>query len=479
MTGIFRTCGPEIVLLGMAGLLILAETVWPRRGGRSKGYLALIGVALSFLLLRESVGPAPDIFRGAWSADLYAVVFKVILLLATALVIFTSIDEQSESSGSSGEFYILVILAAVGMMVMVSGANLLVIYLGLELMAISFYILAGFTWFREESSEGSLKYVLTGLFASAILLYGVSFLYGATGTIALEELRSLLITGTYPQAMALAGVALVTCGLAYKMGAAPFHMWMPDTLEGSPTSVAGFLAVGPKVAVLAVIARIFLTSFSALHELWAPLLWMIAALTILWGNLAAIAQAGVKRMLAYSSISHVGYLLIAMVAAGREMKKATPAIAFYLVAYTFMNLGAFGTLLWFERKTGESVTWRGLAGMHRRAPLISILFSLFMFSLAGIPPTAGFIGKFWVFMAGWKAGYYALVIVGAAGSLVGAFYYLRTIYALYMMPDEEGQKLVTEFSPLLYALLIMALGVLAIGVAPQFFMVLASQAFPY
>jgi NADH-quinone oxidoreductase subunit N len=479
MTEVFRTCGPELTLLGTAVLLILAETIFPRIWGRGKGYLALVGTAGAFLLLERSLGAPPELFQGAWTSDWFSVVFKMILLMATVLVLFTSLEEGTEKSQSAGEFSILVLLAAVGMMVMVSGANLLVIYLGLELMAISFYILAGFSWYREEASEGSLKYVLTGLFASAILLYGVSFLYGAAGTVGLEELRVLLGTGSSPRGMVLAGMALLVCGLAFKMGAAPFHMWMPDTLEGAPTPVAGFLAVGPKIAVLAVAARIFLTSFSALHEFWGPLFWTISALTIFWGNLAAIAQAGVKRMLAYSSIAHVGYLLIALVAAGSRMEEGTAAIAFYLAAYTFMNLGAFGTLLWFEKKTGESVTWRGLAGMHRRAPLMSLLFSLFMFSLAGIPPMAGFIGKFWVFVAGWRAGHYGLVLIGAAGSLVGSFYYLRTIYALYMLPDEEGPRLSTEFSPLVCALLLMALGVLAIGVAPQFVMVLAGRAIPY
>jgi NADH-quinone oxidoreductase subunit N len=364
----------------------------------------------------------------------------------------------------------------VGMMVMISGNNLLVIYLGLELMAISFYILSGYNWLREDSSEGFLKYVITGLFASALLLYGISFLYGATGTIDLAQMGSLLSMGGYPRVMAIAGIALVTCGLAFKMGAAPFHMWMPDVLDGSPTSVAGFLAVGPKVAVLAVTARLFLTSFGSLQELWGPLLWVMAALTILWGNLAAIAQTRVKRMLAYSSIAHVGYLLIAMAAAGKGTEEGVSAIVFYLVVYSFMNLGAFGTLLWFERRTGEAVTWRGLAGISRRAPGMSFLLSLFMFSLAGIPPTAGFIGKFWIFVAGWHAGYYGLVLIGALGSLIGAFYYLRTIYAVYMLPEEEGPALGMGFSPLVYAIAMAALGVILTGVMPSYVMALARRA---
>ena len=476
MTELFRSCGPELVLLGVAGLLILAETILPRQGGRTKGYFALLGIALAFPFLTKSIGPAPDIFHGAWIVDNVAFIFKMVLLLAAALVIFMSIDEYADAARAAGEFYILALLAVVGMMVMISGNNLLVIYLGLELMAISFYILSGYNWLREDSTEGFLKYVITGLFASALLLYGISFLYGATGTVDLAQMGSLLGMGGYPRVMAIVGVALVTCGLAFKMGAAPFHMWMPDVLDGSPTSVAGFLAVAPKVAVLAVTVRLFLTSFGSLHELWGPLLWTLAALTILWGNLAAIAQTRVKRMLAYSSIAHVGYLLIAMAAAGKGTEEGISAIVFYLVVYSFMNLGAFGTLLWFERKTGEAVTWKGLGGISRRAPGMSFLFSLFMFSLAGIPPTAGFIGKFWIFVSGWHAGYYGLVLIGALGSLIGAFYYLRTNYALYMLPEEEGPALGMGFSPLVYAVMLAAIGVLLTGVMPSYVMALARRA---
>jgi NADH-quinone oxidoreductase subunit N len=476
MTELFRSCGPELVLLGVAGLLILAEIVIPRQGGRTKGYVAFLGIALAFPLLTKSLGPAPEIFHGAWIVDYAAVIFKMVLLVAASFVILMSIDEYADAARAAGEFYILTLLAIAGMMVMISGNNLLVVYLGLELMAICFYILSGYNWLREDSSEGFLKYVLTGLFASALLLYGISFLYGATGTVDLLQMGGLLGMGGYPRVMAIVGIAFVTCGLAFKMGAAPFHMWMPDVLDGAPTSVAGFLAVAPKVAVLAVTVRLFLSSFEALHELWGPLLWTIAALTILWGNLAAIAQTRVKRMLAYSSIAHVGYLLIAMAAAGKGTEEGISAIVFYLVVYSFMNLGAFGTLLWFERKTGEAVTWKGLGGIGRRAPGMSFLFSLFMFSLAGIPPTAGFIGKFWIFLSGWHAGYYGLVLIGALGSLIGAFYYLRTIYALYMLPEEEGPALGMGFSPLVYAVVLAAVGVLLTGVMPSYVMALARRA---
>lgn len=479
-------CRPELVILGVAVLLIVAESVVPQKGGRVKGYVALLGAAIAFPLLRGSLDLTAGLFAGGWLNDTFALIFKSVLLLATLLVIFLSLDEQTgDGRSTAGEFYILVLLALLGMMIMVSGANLIVIYLGLELMAISFYILAGFTWFREESAEGALKYVLTGLFASALLMYGMSLVYGAAGTVDLVELRYFFETGAagdYSRTMVLAGVAFIACGLAFKIGAAPFHMWMPDVLEGSPTSVAGFLAVGPKVAVLAVAARLFLTSFSGFHGFWVPLLWVMAALTIIWGNFAAIAQNSVKRMLAYSSVSHVGYLLVALLSASQagSLEGGMSSMVFYLVAYTFMNLGAFGTLLWMEMKSGERVTWKSMAGMHRRAPVITVLWVLFMFALAGIPPLAGFIGKFWIFTSAWQAGFPGLVFVAILGSLVGAFYYLRTIYAVYMLPAEgETAGAGLEFSPLFYALLLSAAGTLAVGFVPRIFMTLTAGASPY
>jgi NADH-quinone oxidoreductase subunit N len=477
-------CRPELVMLGFAVLLIVIETAVPAKGGRAKGYVALLGAAIAFPLLKESLGLTADIFSGAWVNDNFALVFKSVLLLGALLVIFLSLDEQTGSDRTTaGEFYILVLLAVLGMMIMVSGANLIVIYLGLELMAISFYILAGFSWFREESAEGALKYVLTGLFASALLMYGMSLIYGASGTVDLAELRVFFETGgaaDYSRAMVLAGVAFLACGLAFKIGAAPFHMWMPDVLEGAPTSVAGFLAVGPKVAVLAIAARLFLTSLSGFHGFWVPLLWGMAALTIIWGNFAAIAQSSVKRMLAYSSVSHVGYLLIALISASSRLESAMSALVFYLVAYTFMNLGAFGTLLWMEMKTGEAVSWKSMAGMNRRAPVITVLWTIFMFALAGIPPLAGFIGKFWIFMTAWKAGFPGLVFIAIGGSLAGAFYYLRTIYAVYMLPAEgEEQKPALELSPLFYALVLTAAGTLAVGFVPRVFMTLTAGASPF
>lgn len=481
MDGILQACGAELVLLATVVVLTLLETLWPRRGGSAKVIVALFGVAVSSLFLAQALGATPAAIAGVWTVDWLAVVFKVVLLVAATLVLFQSVDEVGRRSAAAGEFAILVLLALVGMMVMVSGTDLLVIVLGLELMAISFYILVGFAWFRETSSEGALKYVLTGLFGSGLLLYGISFLYGAAGGTSLERLAEVG-RDTPAAALVLAGIALLACGLAFKMGAAPFHMWMPDVLEGAPTPVAGYLAVGPKVAVLAVTVRLFSVGFPKWVGLWVPLWWSLAALTILWGNLAALAQAGVKRMLAYSSIAHVGYLLIAVVASGREPGDAVSAMGFYLLVYAFMNLGAFGVLLWFENATGEEVTWRGLAGLQRRSPTMAFLFSLFMFSLAGIPPTAGFVGKFWVFLAGWKAGYPGLVLIGALGSLIGAFYYLRAVYAIYLLPAGEETPCAPVPAGLVFlasAVFIAAVFTVLVGVAPELFMQLAARAAVY
>jgi len=476
MGELLAACGPELVLLGAALVITLFESLWPGRGLKVKAFVGLAAIAGAFLLLPGAGGAAPEALAGVWSGDRLAVIFKAVILVAAALSLFMSVEEIGRRSAAGGEYVILVLLAAVGMMVMVSGTDLIVIFLGLELMAVSFYILAGFTWFRESTAEGALKYVITGLFASALLLYGISLVYGAAGDTGLLQLAALT-RGGEADALVLAGFAFIAAGLAFKMGAAPFQMWMPDVLEGAPTPVAGYLAVGPKVAVLAVATRVFASGFPEWFSLWGPVWWSLAALTILWGNLAALAQEGIKRMLAYSSVAHVGYLLLAVVTAGRSAEAAGP-LAFYLLAYAFMNLGAFGALLWFERATGGELSWRDLAGFGRRHPAMSALLALFLFSLAGIPPTAGFPAKFWIFMEAWRAGHQGLVGVALFGSAIGAYYYLRVVYALYLLPEPEEAAAPppTGFALLAYAVVLAAAGTAVAGILPRFFIELAAQA---
>jgi NADH-quinone oxidoreductase subunit N len=308
-------------------------------------------------------------------------------------------------------------------------------------------------------------------------MYGISLVYGATGATGLDRFV-VVARGGAADSLVLAGLAFIACGLSFKMGAAPFQMWMPDVLEGAPTPVAGYLAVGPKVAVLAVATRVFAAGFPGWFALWGPIWWSLAALTVLWGNLAALAQVSLKRMLAYSSVAHVGYLLVAVVSSGSR-PEATGPLAFYLLAYAFMNLGAFGVLLWFERATGSELAWSDLAGFGRRYPAMGALFALFLLSLAGIPPTAGFPAKFWVFLEGWRAGYQGLVLVALLGSAIGAYYYLRAVYALYLLPDPDGGdtgQVPPAFSLLAYAVVLAALGTAVAGVVPRRFIELAAQA---
>ncbi|HEY6000075.1 MAG TPA: NADH-quinone oxidoreductase subunit N [bacterium] len=477
MNGMATALAPELLLLAAALLVTALESIWPSKGLRLKAAVGLAALAGAFFLLPGAASVAPDALAGMWAGDALATVFKVAVLVAAALSLLIAVEEIGARSRAGGEYVILLLLAAVGMMVMISGTDLVLIFLGIELMAVSFYVLAGFTWFRETSAEGALKYVITGLFASALLLYGLSLVYGATGSTSLGALAGVG-RGGEADALVLAGLAFLACGLAFKMGAAPFQMWMPDVLEGAPTPVAGYLAVGPKIAVMGVAARVFAGGFPDWFQLWGPVWWSLAALTILWGNLAALAQESVKRMLAYSSVAHVGYLLVAVVATGRN-PAATGPLAFYLLAYAFMNLGAFGTLLWFERATGAEVTWRDLAGFGRRRPAMGAFFALFLLSLAGIPPTAGFPAKFWIFLEGWQAGYGGLVLVALLGSAIGAYYYLRVVYALYLLPEPETTAEVErrgEFSWLAYAVVLAAVGTLVAGVVPSFFVELASRA---
>jgi NADH-quinone oxidoreductase subunit N len=477
MNDILTACGPECLLLGAVVLITVLESIWPVRGLQLKVFVGLVALLGAPFLLPGAGETAPDMLAGLWSVDRLAVVFKFVILLAATLSLLMSVEEIGKRSSAGGEFVILVLLAATGMMIMVSGVDLVVILLGLELMAVSFYILAGFTWFRETTAEGALKYVISGLFASALLLYGISLVYGATGATGLERL-AVVARGGPADSLVLAGLAFIACGLAFKMGAAPFQMWMPDVLEGAPTPIAGYLAVGPKVAVMAVATRIFAVGFPEWFALWGPVWWSLAALTALWGNLAALAQDSLKRMLAYSSVAHVGYLLVAVVSSGNSVEASGP-LAFYLLAYAFMNLGAFGALLWFERATGTELTWRDLAGFGRRYPAMGAMFALFLLSLAGIPPTAGFPAKFWIFLEGWRSGYQGLVLVALFGSAIGAYYYLRAVYALYLLPDPEGaaaQPAPQAFSLLTCAILLAAVGTAIGGVLPRYFIKIAAQA---
>lgn len=469
----WSSIGPELILsLTAMGLLIL--NVLAKQGAkRAIPYLSLAGIAAAFVFCLRLWGGSEYAFQGMVVVDNYSLFFKIIFLLTTALTVLMSIRYLQEEGFEQGEYYILVLFAAVGMMFMASAANLIIIFLGLETFSLSIYVLAGFFRTQPRSNESSLKYFLLGAFSAGFLLYGIALVYGATGTTELKgiyEFTRKINLLTDP--LLLIGMGLLIVGFGFKVASVPFHMWTPDVYEGAPTSVTAFMSVGPKAAGFAAFLRVFLYSLSSLQTDYVWILWVLAVLTMTLGNVVAIAQRNIKRMLAYSSIAHAGYILVAMVAAN---ELGTASVLYYLLAYAFMNLGAFGVVILYGRKGEENLNISDYSGMASKYPLLAAAMAIFMFSLAGIPPTAGFVGKFYIFSAAVKAGYIGLAIIGVLNSALSVYFYLRVTVMMYMRnPEKEFAGL--PLSPAMaIALIIAVFGTLQMGITPSHYLNLARQ----
>jgi NADH-quinone oxidoreductase subunit N len=345
-------------------------------------------------------------------------------------------------------------------MLMGMANDLILIFLALELLSIPLYILAGFAWPRPESEESALKYFVIGAFSSAIFVFGIALIYGATGSTSLPAIVGAAEGGT--TLLLLAGAALVLVGFAFKIAAVPFHMWAPDVYEGAPTVVTAFMSVGAKVGGFAALLRILIVALPTLGDTWVVVISFLSALTLIFGNVLAIAQSNIKRMLGYSSIAHAGYILIA-VAASFNNPDGISAALFYMFAYTFTNLGAFAVAVAVERKEGEGVMLDDYKGLARRYPWVAICMAFFMLSLTGIPPTAGFTAKFYVFRTGIEAGLVWLVLIGIITSVISAYYYLRVVFLMYFH-DGEGQMVLKP--ALLSAIVVTAVATLLLGILP-------------
>ena len=389
----------------------------------------------------------------------------MIFLIGTGLVIGISTGYLRREESGRAEYYLLLLSATLGMMLMAAGADLIVIFLGLELMSISLYILVGFLRGRPISNEASLKYLLLGAFATGFLLYGIALIYGALGTTNLREIELALAQGRInSDLMLLAGLGLLIVGFAFKVAAAPFHMWAPDVYEGAPTAITAFLSAGPKAAAFAAFFRVLMLSMGSLKVEWTAALWVLAVLTMTVGNLGALTQRSIKRMLAYSSVAHAGYVLVALAAAS---EKGISAALFYLLAYTFMNIGAFAVVVLVGRKGEENLDISSYAGLGFRHPALGLAMTLFMLSLTGLPPTAGFVGKFYIFSAAIEADLVWLTIIGVLNSLVSVYFYLGVVVSLYMKQpvDEAPVSVMPPFARA--ALLVTSVATLAIGLAPS------------
>ncbi len=478
---------PELILTFSACVALVMEVVLPYRKSKFTAYFALLGIALAAVSLGVQWygrGPAPlDGFYGMVRIDGFAFLFRGIFLVAAALAVAISTRYLDIEGEQHGEYYSLILFATIGMMFLGCGYDLISLYIGLELMAVTFYVLVAFTKREKRSNEAAMKYFLLGAFSSGILLYGMSLVYGAAGSTNLGEIAQSVgqAIGTLPagteqaasglRPLLLLGMIALAAGLFFKVAAVPFHMWAPDAYEGAPTSVTAFLSTGSKAASFALYARIFLEALPSMREDWAPLLGLVAAITIMVGNWAAVTQENSKRLLAYSSISNAGYLLLGLVAANRY---GYIGLVIYLLVYTLMNMGAFAVIISLRRRgiIGDNVD--DLTGLAHKAPGMAAMMTVFMLSLGGLPVTGGFIGKYFLFggliqrgAADGKTWYYWLAIWAIINTVVSFYYYARFIKVMYLGDRIADDKPLT-LSPALQAALIIALvGIIFVGVYPQ------------
>jgi NADH-quinone oxidoreductase subunit N len=465
---------PELILLVAACAILLVEP-FLKVGKTVILALAVAGLVGSLVVALALVGHDRVAFAGMLVLDDWAVFFKVLFASAAVLTVLMSSDYLAAHRRHLDEYYALVLFAVIGMDVMAASRDFILFYVALELMAISSYLLAAFFRYRVRSNESSLKYFLTGSFASAIMLYGISLVYGEAGSTNFLAVGQALSGAGEPGAGGatvgvMFAVFLVAIGLAFKISAAPFHMWTPDVYQGAPTPVAAFFSVGPKAAAFSVILAAFIVAFPGTAAKWGVLFIVLSVATMLTGNLFALVQTNIKRMLAYSSIAHAGYLLAGVGAMGWS-KNTYPGqgVLIYLAAYTFMNLGAFGVLTYLKAQQPDKYDYslKRMAGLGRRSPWAAVLLSLFLLSLTGIPGTAGFIGKFYVFGAVVRADLVWLAVIAVLLSAVSAYYYLRVIiYMFFREPEEEFEVRRPISGGMAAALAVSAFATVAIGVAP-------------
>ena len=474
-------------LVALAVACLIADVYLPAAYRRWLGRFALTGTLL--ILVLQAILHIERIywahnqhlgFSNFFAFDGYSVFFNYLFLIAAALTLGMSIPHLEGKEYHRGEYYVLILLAAAGMCLMAGAMDLVILFLGLETMSIAIYALAGLDRQNPKSNEAALKYLLLGAFATGFLLFGMACLYGAAGSTNYNTIKENLgqLDGSDPRIYILwAGVGLVLVGFAFKVAAAPFHMWAPDVYEGAPTPITGLMATGVKAAAFAALVRIFLSAWIEEWTISYDVLYVLAILTMTVGNLVALAQQNLKRLLAYSSIAHAGYLLVgvtALVASpdGASAYTAADAIMFYLLAYLFMNLGAFAVIVAMgrDRRGGEFL--QDYSGLSRSRPDLAFLLSLFLLSMTGVPPLAGFMGKFYLFQAAVHNRLYRLVIIAVLNSVVSAYYYLRVIVFMYMQPEpERTQPVLKDHSPTLALVtLVSAAMTVILGLFPSRFL---------
>jgi NADH-quinone oxidoreductase subunit N len=424
------------------------------------GVVGLIGAAIAAYFLWDHPTTSFDLV----AADKFGLFVTCILIMVGLLSLAISGPTIDRERLPAGEYYALMLFATAGMMLMATAIDLLLIFLALEVMSLAVYVLTGIRRTSPAAVEAAFKYFLLGAFSSAFFLYGIAFTYGLTGSTRLDRIGSLVSAqAASPTPMQLLAVGLVLVGFAFKVAAVPFHMWTPDAYEGAPPAVTAFMSTGVKAAAFAAFARVFLSAFGPLRGSWADAVWLIAAATMILGTVVGVAQTNVKRMLAYSSIGHGGYLLVALLA-GNDVGKG--AVLFYLLTYAVTNIGAFGVIALLEQADRPNDHLRDYAGLWNRHPALAALMTIFLLSLGGFPPMAGFIAKWYVFSAAVKAGYTGLAIIGVLTSVVSVFFYLRIVVMMYMTPSESSQPVPAVPRIAGAALVVSAILIFYLGILP-------------
>jgi NADH-quinone oxidoreductase subunit N len=465
---------PEILLTVFGTFLMVLDGVLNKRSTSLFGHLSLLALAAALgasLYAGSQPGPA---FGGMLVVDGFATFFRVLVIGAGMITVLASYRFLNRQNAETGEYHALLLFSLVGQCLMAAANDLIMVFIGLEISSIASYVLAGYLRDDKRNNEAALKYFLLGSFATAFFLYGVAILYGSTGSVRLDQIRASLNgpNAPFPVFVALAA-ALMLVGLGFKISAAPFQIWAPDVYQGAPTPVSAFLSAAPKAAAFAVFLRIFTTALEPVGNAWEPLAWGSALLSMTIGNFAAILQSNVKRMLAYSSIAHAGYVLVALTA---RSETGTSAAMFYLAAYALMNLGAFAVVAHLSGKGERYVTLDDFSGLGQKQPFAAAMMTIFLLSLIGVPLTGGFFGKFYIFKAALDSHLVWLAVLGLLNSAVGAYYYLRVLVMMYMHEPGEAVADAERLSPSMQlALVVPALGTLFLGIFPNWVLELAGR----
>ena len=472
----FEVILPLIILVVWACVLLLVDLFIPRQRKWLTALLAAFGLALTLGFTLAQVGLENFGFSGMVVVDGFSVFLNALLLFTGLLGIALAYGYLKRMGIERGEYYSLMLFSISGMMLMVQAADLIIVFLALELLSLPLYVLSAFSYNNAESEEAGLKYFLLGAFSSGFVLYGIALVYGATATTALRGIVAAASAGTSGLLLTI-GAALILVGLAFKVSAVPFHMWTPDVYQGAPSSVTAFMAAGAKIAGFAALFRVFATAFPSISSDLTPILIAISALTMIVGNFIALSQTNIKRLLAYSSIAHAGYILMAFVPYGNSNPEvASVSIAaglFYLVSYTVTNFGAWGVVIALEKKEGQGLEISDYAGLGRKYPALAAAMTIFMLSLIGFPPTLGLVGKWYLFSAVISGGYIGLAIIGVLTSLVSAYYYLRVVVTMYMM---EGEPVIERDFWLGLTIIGTALVTVLVSLMPQGLFTWASEA---